>query len=354
MFSKLYQPMKKRRGDPAPRGRRVAVPVVPPKRDKRGVALIMVMVITTILSAIAADLENESQVNLAAAVNTRDELQAHLHARSAVELELFVLRFQSQIKGTLGQFIPIPLFELSTFLVSSDTMKGLLDRNPTPKDDAVKDSYALNQPFGDFAGSFWVDEVVDENRKININTDDFGIGCQNFMHLLMAAVFDDPKYDVLFETLGDSRDPIRNRLLILSNITDWTDGDDFVDPICIITGDTSRQGASEDSRYNHLPYNVRYKPKNGMFNSLAELRLIPGVNDAFMRLFAKYFTVWSGDGVGISMTTADPWMIRAVIRAISVTPPQPGDEEKFKKFMQERSLMLAMPPPQETTYTPIS
>ncbi|MEQ8278815.1 MAG: type II secretion system protein GspK [Deltaproteobacteria bacterium] len=349
-WSSIYRPTRKRRSR---RGAIVAAPTQAPKRERRGVALIMVMVITTILSAIAADLENESQVNLAAAVNARDELQSHLHARSAVELELFVLRFQSQIKSTLGQFIPIPLFELSSFLVSSDTMKGLLDRNPTPKDDAVKDSYALNQPFGDFTGSFWVEEVVDENRKININTDDFGVGCQNFMHLLMTAVFDDPKYDVLFENLGDSRDPIRNRLLIMSNITDWTDGNEFVDPVCIVTGDTTTQGASEDTRYNHLPYNVQYEPKNGMFNSLAELRMIPGVNDAFMRLFSRYFTVWSGDGVGISMTTADPWMLRAVIRAISVTPPQPGDEEKFQKFMQERSLMLALPPPMNKMSLPI-
>lgn len=352
--SVLFTPTHRRRGGadttkrsrPA-RGRRA------PEEPRRGVALIMVLVITTVLSAVAADLENESRVNLRAAANARDELQAHFHARSALELELFVLRFQSMVKGALGNFIPIPLFELSGFLVSSDTMKGLLDRDgPTPTDENEKGSFALNQPFGDFHGSFWVDEVVDENRKINLNSDGFGVGCQNFKHLLMAAVFEDPKYDVLFENMGDSRDPIRNRLEIIANVTDWVDGNDTVDPVCMITNDTSLSGPAEDTRYNNLPYQAQYDPKNGMFNSLAELRMVPNVNDAFMRIFGRYFTVW-GDKAAISMQTADEWMIRAVINMIKIGPPAPGDQEKFRKFQQERALMLAMPPPMNKLSLPI-
>ena len=333
--------------------RLVPVPARSPRSPRRGVALIMVLVITTVLSALAADLENESRVNLRAAANARDELQAHFHARSAIELELFVLRFQSLIKNALSNFLPIPLFELSGVLVSSDTMKGLLDRDPGrgPTDDAVKGSFALNQPFGDFHGSFWIEEVVDENRKINLNGD-FGVGCQNFAHRLLAAVFDDPRYDVLFENLGDSRDPIRNRLEIMANMTDWVDGNDTVDPVCMITQDTSVSGPSEDTRYNNLPYNAEYKPKNGMYNSLAELRMVPGANDAFMRLFARYFTVWS-DTAGISMQTADEWMIRALIRAVQLGPPQLGDEEKYRKFFQERALLMAMPPPMNKMSMPV-
>lgn len=325
-----------------------------PRREGRGIALIMVMVITTVLAAIAADLENETQVNLRAAANARDELQAHFHARSAIELELFVLRFQSMLKGAIGNFIPIPLFELSGVLVTSDTVKGLLDNDRSddgPSDDAKKGSYAIDKPFGNFAGSFWIEEVVDENRKININAD-FGVGCQNFLPLVMASVFEDPKYDVLFENLGDSRDPVRNRLEIIANIMDWVDGNETVDTVCMLTGDTSASGAAEDTRYNRLPYNAQYEPKNGQFDSLAELRLVPGVNDAFMRLFARYFTVWS-DSAGISMQTADPWMVRAVIRAIQIGPPLPSDEEKFLKFETERALMMSMPPPLNKLSLPV-
>lgn len=315
-------------------------PEVARRSSRRGVALIMVLVITTVMSAIAADLANGSKVNVRAAANSRDELQAYFHARSAVELELFVLRFQGQLKGVLENFIPIPLFEMSGYLISSDTMKGILDRNPTPSDE--RKAKKLDQPFGDFEGSFWIEEVVDENRKVNLNFES-GTTC-NPMHLLLAAVINDPKYDLLFESVGTSRDPIRNRLEIISNIADWVDGNDLVDPACAITGDMAGSSNTEDTRYDHLPYNVRYKPKNGQFTSLAELRMVPGVNDAFMRLFSQFFTVWS-DKKGISMRTADTRMVLAVVAAVMKAPPMPGDELKFAKFIEERNLRMALPPP---------
>lgn len=313
-------------------------------RQKRGVALIMVLVITTVLSAIAADLSNESQVNLRAAANARDELQAHFHARSALELELFVLRFQALVKNSLGSFLPVPLFELSGMLVSSDTVKGILDEDGEKEDEIIapeERSFAADIPIGDFEGSFWVEEVVDENRKINLNATDLGVGCQNLLHLMLGAVFDDPRYDPLFERLGDSRDPVRNRVELIAGITDWTDGNETTDPVCILTN--NQVGASaEDARFSLLPYDVDYEPKNGMFDSLLELRLVPYVNDAFMRVFSKYFTVW-GDNGGIAMQTADSWMLLAVVRAIMNRPVQPGDDERFRSFLDEWTLVTAVP-----------
>jgi hypothetical protein len=317
--------------------------------DRRGVALIMVLVITTIMGAISADLANSSAVNVRAAANARDQLQAYFHARSAVELELFLLRFQGQVKGAIDQLgIGLPLFELSSFLVSSDTMKGLLTRGETPTEEKTKGSFALDKPFGEFEGSFWIEEVVDENRKININLE--GLQACNMMHVVLGALIDDPKYDPLFENIGDSRDPLRNRLEIIANIADWVDGNDNVDPVCAITGDMSQSSVAEDTRYDHLPYNVSYKPKNGQMTSLAELRMVPGVNDAFMRLFAPQLTVWS-DKKGIAMQTASDLMLIAVVRAISGTPVQPGDAEKYQKFLQEKALALALPPGKLTAQT---
>ena len=314
------------------------------RRPRRGVALVMVLVITTVLSAIAADLSNETQINLRAAVNARDELQAHFHARSALELELFVLRYQSVLKQSLGSFLPVPLFELSGMLVSSDTVKGILNEDGETEDSIVTDeerSFAKDLPIGDFAGSFWVEDVVDENRKINLNATDLGVGCQNLLQLMIAGVFSDPRYDPIFERLGESRDPVRNRINVIASITDWTDANQTVDPVCIVTNE--RTGASaEDASYSRLPYEARYDPKNGMFDSLSELRLVPYVNDAFMRIFARFFTVW-GDNGGIAMQTADPWMIKAVIRSVMTRPVQPADEEKFKQFFEEWTLLTAVP-----------
>ena len=258
-FEHIYQPMSARR-------RRVrSVAATPtaaasasaeaPKSSRRGVALIMVMVITTILAALAADLENEASVNLRAAANARDQLQAHFHARSALELELFVLRFQNMVSSNpiVSNLLPVPLFEMSGFLVSSDTVKGIVNRDKTPSDAAiVADEGASDRPFGDFVGSFWIDGITNEQTKINLNGD-YGVGASNVMPMLMAAVFSNEKYDVLFENMGDSRDPRRNRIDLIANIIDWGDGNETVDPVAALTGDAVST-TSEDTRYNNLPY----------------------------------------------------------------------------------------------------
>lgn len=320
------------------------VPRDAPRRQKKGVALVMVLVLTTVLGALAADLQNEASVNVQLAANARDQLQAELHAKSALELELFFLRFQAMLKSSLASFIPIPLFELSGYLVSSDTMKGLLtERKDTPTDARVQANWASEQKFGDFEGSFWIEEVVDENRKININRPPT-TQCLNMVHVVLAGLFSDPQYDPLFERLGDSRDVVRNRLEIIANITDWVDGNDGIDTVCTITGDSSQSSVSEDLRYRNLPYGATYKPKNGQLTSLSELRMVPGVNDAFMKLFAPQLTVWTDD-TGINVNTADPLILKAIIRAMQPGGPQPGDDERFERFMEELSLVRILPPP---------
>jgi len=328
------------------------VPRKKPRRQKRGVALVMVLVLTTILGALAADLQNEASVNVQLAANARDQLQAEFHAKSALELELFFLRYQGMLKGALAGFIPIPLFELSGFLVSSDTMKGLLkERRDTPTDEPLKANWATDQKFGDFIGSFWIEEVVDENRKINVNRP-AALACINMVHVLLAGLIDDPQYDTLFETMGDSRDPLRNRLEIIANITDWVDSNDAIDPVCTITGDQSQSGVQEDLRYRNLPYGAQYKPKNAQMSSLSELRMVPGINDAFMKIFGPQLTVWTDDA-GINLNTAEPVILFAILRALTPGGPQPGDEERYAKFMDEWTLLRVLPPPMNKMSKPV-
>ena len=304
----------------------------------------MVMVLTTILAALAADLENEAQVNLRAAANARDNLQAHFHARSALELELFVLRFQNIVSSNpiVSSMLPVPLFEMSGFLVSSDTVKGIVNRDRTPSDAAILDDDEEDddRPFGDFSGSFWIDEVSNEQTKINLNGN-YGVGAQNAMPRLMAAVFAHQKYDIVFENMGDSRDPQRNRIDLIANLIDWTDGNETVDPVTALTSD-AQNSASEDARFNNLPYNAYYKPKDGMYNSLAEVRLVPMVNDAFMRLFSQHFTVW-GDRNTISLKNPSPQQLRDLVFPTFVNPvTTPGYAGYFEKFMEAYTTLTAV------------
>jgi hypothetical protein len=345
----LYTSMREKRRRAGKPSRVSTHPLANPRvigeDSHRGAALIMVLLLTTILGAMAADLANSTAVNLALAANARDRLQAHFHARSAVQLELFFLRYSAALNKTLGQFLPFPLADMSSFFVSSDTVKGLLKRDRTPEDEKIKGSFAEDKPFGAFEGSFWVEEVVDENRKINIRGKGVPPGCENPVHILLGALIQEKRYDILFENIGDSRDPLRNRIEIIGNITDYNDPDDTLDRVCAFTGERATSGgASEDVRYDRLPYGARYKPKNGPMYSLSELRMMPGVNDAFLRLFGDQLTVWT-DGPAINMKQAPDMLVIAALQALMGRPALPGDEERFAKFLEERNLMRILPPP---------
>jgi hypothetical protein len=317
-------------------------------KTRRGGALIMVMLLTMILGAMAADLHNSTQVNLQLAANARDRLQAHFHARSAVQLELFFLRYTAMLDKTIGKFIPIPLADMSSFFVSSDTMKGLLKRKGLPEDDFFSDDEDEEKEFGDFQGSFWIDEVVDENRKINIRGKERRTvkGCENPVHFLIYSLIRAERFDLLFENLGETRDPDRNRIEIIGNITDYNDDNDFIDDVCTLTGmrSTPGSGPSEENRYRNFPYSAEYKPKNGPMYSLEELRLVPGINDAFMRLFSDNFTVWTDD-YKIDLRHVNDQLLIAAIYAIMGRGPMPGDEERFTKFFEERNKTRILPPP---------
>ena len=316
-------------------------------KHKRGGAIIMVMLLTMILGAMAADLHNSTQVNLKLATNARDRLQAHFHARSAVQLELFFLRYTAMLDKTIGKFIPIPLADMSSFFVSSDTMKGLLKRDSLPDDDYLSDGEEEKE-FGDFQGSFWIDEVIDENRKINVRGKERSRvkSCENPVHFLLYSLVRDERYDILFENMGETRDPDRNRIEVIGNITDYNDDNDFIDDVCTLTGiqSTPGSGPSEENRYRNLPYNAEYKPKNGPMYSLEELRLVPGVNDAFMRLFSDNFTVWTDD-YKIDLRHVNDQLLIGAIYAVMNRGPFPGDEERLTKFFEERNKTRILPPP---------
>jgi len=334
----LFIPTHRRRR--RPKRAQPGLPVKGREHQRGAAALIMVTVLVLVLTAIATDLQNSANVSLQLSANARDRLQAQFHASSAVDLELFLLRFEGGLPETFRKFLPISLSTLSTFFVSSDTMKGLFDGKKDPFDGVV--DIEEDRPFGKFEGSFFIESVTNENEKISLNAIEASAGaqCANPIHHLLAAMISEEKYDPLFERLGDSRDPTRNRLELISNITDYVDGNSFVDNVCTFTGDRS-QGTTEDARYDNLPYNAQYEPKNAKLLSVEELRMVPMVNDAIMALFADRLTVWSKNNI-IALTDADHRTIELVIRMLLPGPPQPQDTEKIAEFMKERSLLMAL------------
>ncbi|HZH04201.1 MAG TPA: type II secretion system minor pseudopilin GspK, partial [Myxococcaceae bacterium] len=74
-----------------------------PRKNERGVAMLIAIISIAVLTVLATEFAYNSRVDLQMATNARDELRAYYMARSGVQLSRLLLRFQRQIDRT-----PIP------------------------------------------------------------------------------------------------------------------------------------------------------------------------------------------------------------------------------------------------------
>lgn len=122
--------------------------------------------------------------------------------------------------------------------------------------------------------------LIDEERKINVNTADAEV-----MERLFRFVLD--------------VDEVRAQDLAAS-IVDWRDADSEL---------STPVGSAEDSFYRNLAYNP-YEAKDAPLEALDELRLIKGMDANSMEKLKDYLTVF-GDGK-ININTAPEAVLRAV------------------------------------------
>ena len=123
-------------------------------------------------------------------------------------------------------------------------------------------------------GYYWV-TIEDENAKFNLNT----------------------LSEDRFNALG-IMEQLLNREEITDSILDWLDRDSI-----------SRPYGAEDFYYQFLqpPYHV----KNGLFDSIEELRLVKGINENDFRILKKYLTVATNDDK-ININTASIEVLRTL------------------------------------------
>ena len=328
----------------------------------------MVLLITVILSAIAADLVSGSHVNVQAAANARRA--PGLFSRAKRKLELFVLRFRGARQKQLGLH-PVPVWALRfSRLLRYDEgrperappmLRGRRPEDPGGDDDegkadrdktvtrrsaavrAIRTTALLLRP----TSLRRFRRVVLDRRSRRRESEDqseCGGALRDWLSRFLAC--DDRR--------GTERSSVRSALR-----GDWRHARSAaysrwdhlkltvgsmaatpLSPFVLSPGSATRRSAKTPATIICRTMRTT-KPKNGMFNSLAELRLVPGINDAFMRLFAQYFTVWSDSGV--SVKTASQPMLRAIILAVASNPPLPGDEVNAYEVLSELALATAMP-----------
>ncbi len=293
---------------------------------KRGIAMVIAIMIISVMMLFTTDLIISSQVNIALASSQRDNIKAEYMAKSgmnAAELllsadfayDLFNVQ-ASQGKGALTDGLGDWWGLMNGLPIGGETLDMVKSFQEGFELNAVMDSGVIDQ-LRLFDGSFTLD-VSDESQKININDCSQG-RCSEVLEML-KALFACPAEKAFLEQKKVTGAELAYR------IKDWVD---------------LKSDASEESGYNDEdePYTKRepkLRVKNAPFDTIDELRLIEGWDEEIHAVFAPYLTIFpvqqkSSDKHLININTASRAMLQCLF------PEAKGDcAEKSAVLLKKR------------------
>lgn len=277
---------------------------------ERGVALISVLVILALMSTAAAEFAYNTEVDLASASNARDDLRAHFLSRSGVNLSLLLLRVQQRLIDPNRKFLggmDLQIADYAPFLVSAFNSKEGAEMLGSL---IGVDSKGI-QGLGVDVGSFDL-ELESLDGKLNLNCGggiNTGSATVTRFAASLAAMMLPTRYNRIFED-QDENGQYSDRLEVMRAIIDWADQD------TVMYGSS----AAEDYRYN--AGKDPYESKNQYFDTVEEVRLVKGVDDAFMSAFGDALTVYGDCKVNVNLS--EPALIAALILQHAATPNDPA------------------------------
>jgi general secretion pathway protein K len=288
----------------------------------------MVLGAITVLTVFLTELQEETSASLAAALAERDALKAEYYARSAVNLSRLLIAAEPKIRGPLapilaimGQGAPkqLPVWEYVDQVLGpfNDELGGQAFASFAGLD------MSSGKNLGIAGGGRFVVTIVDEDSKINANmAADSVPGSDTVLANQLLGLFNQPQNAPLFEN-RDADDQFSDPATRCGALIDWADSS-LTASETLATCDLSSQAptstAAEDNIYQTLGFD--YVRKNAAYDSLDELRLVRGVDDAFWSQFVdpspddpkkRIMTVWGKRQV--NLLTAAPMTTLGVICA---------------------------------------
>ncbi len=255
------------------------------RKKNHGIALIFVLGTITVISIIAIEMAQRTQMSKMMVVQRRDSVKAMELAKAAFRWSMFRL----QLDQTLDQVPAIPgtnyggkkddMSEVQwTFPLSYPfpTLSGLGEvQNQESESDTSSLSTTDTSEDGTFAST-----ITDESSKINLN--DVGSstiqsgtkwsGAASVLVNLLAS----PRFSLFFNSKSNE-----NILDIPRAIDDWTDYDNQVNYI---------RGGDENTEYKVDP--DLYDVKNGPLYTLNEFKLLAPVKDKLFQEIKPFVTVY--------------------------------------------------------------
>lgn len=271
-------------------------------RERRGVALLIVMVMVAILAAFSAEFSYNTRVNIRMAANLERDVQAYYHARSAIEVARMVIRGQAMLNQILtiaaagnpnaqnAELWPLACKFAEIYNTGKVDLFGreLFDLSDQPG-------------IGVKNGSFSCTADAEDGR-VNVNFADTP-DARKAMFAELFGFLRGPRVDG--HGLTDEDEAIIDTLL---NVMDWVDPDEVRTDFNPIDGNFQEGGGSGED-FDYAKYD--YRAKNAKFDSVDEVRLVEGIDDEMFCKLRDKITVYSTDKLNVN--TADMGLINAVL-----------------------------------------
>jgi len=329
------------------------------RRDRRGIALVMVLGAIAVLTIFLTELQEETTAELSAALAERDALKAEYHARSAVNLSRMLIATEPTIRAAIGPILgmlmgglggqgpeQLPVWNFADMLLAP--FNGAENAAAFSSVAGVDTSTGKN--LGLTGGGHFEVKIVDEEAKINLNVaakGNLAIADQNRLAQQLLGLFNQEQYRPLFEA-RDADDQFSDAPTICSAIIDWADFDEQANG-CNPTAATASAAAAgvEDNFYQTIGLN--YVRKNAGYDSLEELRMVRGMGDDFWATFVdpdptdpdkRLMTIWGKQQATVNIQTANPLTIVSLICAYAEQgTPACVDPNETSKLLMGLSLV---------------
>lgn len=249
-----------------------------PKTKQRGIVLVIVVITIAILSTIVIDFIYSTRVSYEISANSSSDVQARHIAKSGVRV----------VRGVLRKKTPedLPLLR-GVFAQAISSENG-------------SDGWKLSItsfPIGEGNISL---QVVDERSKVNLNAlVDQRSGRVDFQVRTQL--------NELFRFLGIE---IEKADLFVASLVNWLDG------AAPGSGNDQDSDGADGSYYSGLENS--YYIKDGLLDSVEEIRMIEGMDKDFFFQVKDYLTVYPKDKK-VNFSTASKTVIMATIKAAGVS-----------------------------------
>lgn len=233
------------------------------KKKERGVALLAVLLGVALMTLIVVDFAMTSGLGFVSAANQANELRATYLARSGVNVGLALLAASSRAQQA----------QLQASGAGSTTGQGAVD--------TLNDPWAAPFPPMPLEGGTVALSIVDEDRKLNLNS----MIVNNAPNPLAIQ-----RMQRLFTVLDVDVE-------LVQAIVDW------------ITPNSGTGGMGADF---YLQLKPPYQPRFGPMPTLGDLQMVKGFNEAVFNRVSPFLTVISQSTGQVNVNTAPPQVLAAL------------------------------------------